>query len=179
MGQVLMALAMGALAAGGAALAQDGPPRGGPGGMMMRADTNGDGIVSRAEYQAQIDARFARRDADGNGRIDQGEDRRGPMARADGPPRPPAVDNGAPVAGVTPPPPAAGSPPPPPPAAANPPPPASEVGMTRDQVRARAMERFDRLDANRDGRLDPAEMQAAMPPRGARGGRPPAPAPAG
>lgn len=44
-----------------------GPPPG------MRADTNGDGVISRAEYDAQGAAMFARLDADHNGTITQAE----------------------------------------------------------------------------------------------------------
>lgn len=38
----------------------------GRGGMMARADTNGDGMISRAEYMAQAEARFARMDKNGD-----------------------------------------------------------------------------------------------------------------
>jgi len=56
--------------AGQAAPADQGAPRGGGrGGMMMRADTNGDGMISRAEFMAQADARFARMDKNGDGVI--------------------------------------------------------------------------------------------------------------
>ena len=62
-----------------------GPPPGGqpqaggpfPGGGehhgMMNADTNNDGVVSRAEYDAQSAAMFQRLDADGNGAISAAE----------------------------------------------------------------------------------------------------------
>jgi hypothetical protein len=139
MRKILEALALG-LAAAGAVAAQDMPR--GPGGMLMRADSDRDGLVTRVEYQAQLDARFAGMDANGNGKLDAGEGLRGPIGR---PGR------------STPPPPGATPPAPPP------------VGMTREAFRARALERFDRLDGNRDGRLDRTEIDAASPPRGEPG----------
>jgi len=42
-------------------------------GMMMRADTNGDGMISRAEFMAQAEARFARMDKNGDGVISADE----------------------------------------------------------------------------------------------------------
>jgi hypothetical protein len=50
--------------------------------------------------------------------------------------------------------------------------------MTRANALDRAAKRFDRLDANHDGKLDAAELAAARPMRGPRGGGdmpPPAP----
>ncbi len=44
-------------------------PGGRGGGMMMRADTNGDGMISRAEFIAASDQRFARLDKNGDGFI--------------------------------------------------------------------------------------------------------------
>jgi Ca2+-binding EF-hand superfamily protein len=46
---------------------QGGP--GGRGGMMMRADTNGDGKISRAEFTAMMEQRFTRLDKNGDGFI--------------------------------------------------------------------------------------------------------------
>ena len=54
---------------GGAAIASQDAPRGRGGGMMMRADTNGDSTISRAEFTAQAEARFARMDKNGDGFI--------------------------------------------------------------------------------------------------------------
>ncbi|GAA0330069.1 EF-hand domain-containing protein [Sphingomonas oligophenolica] len=60
----------GAAMAGQSAPADQAPGHGGHGrGMMMRADTNGDGMISRAEFMAQADARFARMDKNGDGVI--------------------------------------------------------------------------------------------------------------
>jgi hypothetical protein len=86
----ILTLALGA-SAFTAASAQDMPPRG-PGGAMMRADADGDGIVTRAEALAEAGARFDRIDANHDGRIDQTEltaiaDRRG--RRNGAPPAPP------------------------------------------------------------------------------------------
>ena len=43
------------------------------GGGMMRADTNGDGVISRAEYDASSAALFTRLDANNDGFITQDE----------------------------------------------------------------------------------------------------------
>jgi len=59
-----------ALASQAAPTGQDAP--GGPGrgaGIMMRADTNGDGKISQAEFTAMMDQRFARLDKNGDGFI--------------------------------------------------------------------------------------------------------------
>jgi hypothetical protein len=156
MTRFMIALAIGSAAIGGGALAQDRPDDGARrgGGMgMMRADANGDGVVTRAEYGAQVDARFARMDANGDGKIDGDETLRGRYARGgDAPPPPPPAPAGA---------------------GAAPPPPPPMLSGTRDQFRAAAMARFDRLDANRDGKIDAGEMQAMMVMRGARPGGPP------
>lgn len=72
-------------------VAQSGPgPRA---GQMMRADTNGDGVVTRAEVLAQAGARFDKLDANHDGKLDQSElsamgGRRGD-ARPDGATPPP------------------------------------------------------------------------------------------
>ncbi|WP_375380782.1 hypothetical protein [uncultured Sphingomonas sp.] len=154
-----------------------GPGRGGGGGggggagMMRMADANGDGIVTRAEYTAAVDARFDRMDRNHDGVLSpdempaRGEWRggRGGQGGADAPP-PPPPNALSPQATGTPPAPAytAGRPP-----------------ETRDQYRAAAMRRFDRMDTNHDGRIDQAEMAAPPPGRPMRGGMGDAPPPAG
>lgn len=145
--KLVMALALGTVAATGSAAAQDdvAPHRGGGMG-MMRADTNGDGVVTRAECTTQVDARFERMDANGDGRLDPDEMPRFGMRRG---------GRGTAPGGDMPPP-AGTTPPPPPPAGP----------MTRDQFRAMSMARFDRFDINRDGKLDASEM----PRFGGRGG---------
>ncbi len=61
-----------------AASQQDAPQRG-RGGMLMRADTNGDGVITRQEFMAASDARFARMDANKDGKLtaDERQGRRG------------------------------------------------------------------------------------------------------
>lgn len=64
--------------AGTAAVAQQG------GGMMARADANGDGIITHAEFMASATERFTRMDANNDGKL-SGDELRGPMAaRAQG-----------------------------------------------------------------------------------------------
>lgn len=163
---------------GGMAVAQsEAPPRWGGMG-LMRADTDHDGTVTRAEYLAQVDARFARMDTNGNGRLDPdelppgfgqpgfgqpGPGQRGPGQRGPGPwggdgPRGDAPPPSSPNAAVQ---------PPPPPSPARP-----MVGATRDQFRQLAMARFDRIDTNHDGRIDQNELPSR---RGSRPGFGPAP----
>ena len=74
MRKLFLAAAFAGTMTGAAALAgQAAPPAqgapGGRGGMMMRADTNGDGKVSLAEFTAVMDQRFARLDKNGDGFI--------------------------------------------------------------------------------------------------------------
>jgi hypothetical protein len=47
--------------------------------------------------------------------------------------------------------------------------------MTRDDAMAQADRRFDRMDANKDGRVDPTELTARRQPAGAPGAMPPPP----
>lgn len=161
MRRTILALALMASAAPAMAQMPDAPPPPPPGGpvraigaaMLMRADANGDGVITRDEAVAQSDMRFDRMDGDHDGTVSQGEmrasresmrammrDRRN--ADGDAPPPPP--------------PPAAGRDRGPPPE------------MTRGAARARAIQAFDRVDANHDGRVDRAEMarlrDRPMPP---------------
>lgn len=75
----LGSLFVGGLAASHLAFAQDdGPGRhfghGGPrGGMLMMADANKDGSVTKAELTAALEARFAKLDANRDGKIDQAD----------------------------------------------------------------------------------------------------------
>ena len=84
------------------AFAQDAPPpppggapmRGAGGGMMMRADTNGDGNISREEYLTQAGQRFDRLDANHDGKLTRDEleqvgGRMRQMRGGDMPPPPP------------------------------------------------------------------------------------------
>lgn len=68
----IIATALGAVAIGGASYAaqqvmQPGEPR------PMRGDTNGDGVVTRAEFLADAGQRFDRMDANKDGKIDAAE----------------------------------------------------------------------------------------------------------
>lgn len=80
------------------------------------ADTNRDGVVTRAEAIAAADALFARFDRNNDGKVsaDERPGRRG----------------------------------------------ANKPDMTREQFRERAIKRFERADANKDGQIDQAERQA-------------------
>ena len=69
MTKLFLAAALAGTMLGGAAMAAQDAPQGRGGGMMMRADTNGDGSISRAEFTAQAEARFARMDKNGDGFI--------------------------------------------------------------------------------------------------------------
>jgi hypothetical protein len=51
----------------------DGPGPGGPGGRAMRADANGDGIVTIEEQRAQAEKMFDYVDRNHDGRVDQAE----------------------------------------------------------------------------------------------------------
>ena len=56
------------------AFAQDAPPAPPRGeGMMMRADTDGDGVITRAEALAQAGQRFDRMDLNHDGRLTRDE----------------------------------------------------------------------------------------------------------
>ena len=84
---LVMSAGLGLAALAGAALADKGP------GMFGRADTNGDGFVSKEEFAAGRDKMFAKFDANSDGAIDQAEvdkareawkQRRAEKAQADG-----------------------------------------------------------------------------------------------
>lgn len=62
-----------AVVSAGSGIAQDAPPKGGHGRGLLRADTNGDGVVTKAEFDADNAKRFARLDANHDGRIDATE----------------------------------------------------------------------------------------------------------
>ncbi len=153
----------------GAPMRGPGRPGGGGGaGMMRMADANGDGIVTRAEYMAAVDARFDRMDRNHDGVLSPDEmpargGWRGGRGGADVPPLSPPNDLSTRETGT---------PPAPAYAAGRPP-------ETRDQYRAAAMRRFDRMDTNHDGRIDQAEMAAPPPGRPMRGGMGDAPPSAG
>jgi hypothetical protein len=104
---------------------QDRPMRG---DLFGKADTNNDGIITKAEFLADVDARFATLDANKDGKISKeerpggGEGRGGRMmGRAD------TDGDGA---------------------------------ISLAEQRAQATKRFDRVDANKDGKIDKAEGDA-------------------
>ncbi len=135
------------------------PGRGKMGGamgerMLARVDTNGDGLISKAENRAAVEARFARMDADKDGAIEAGE-RRGPgmgkrdgmgkdmggkrgegrrMARREG--RGPGGPGGMMLADTN-----------------------KDGAISRAEFDAMSAQRFARLDANQDGRLDAGELR--------------------
>lgn len=46
---------------------------GGKGKLFEKHDTNGDGVISKSEFLAKAEERFAKMDADGNGEISKEE----------------------------------------------------------------------------------------------------------
>jgi Ca2+-binding EF-hand superfamily protein len=84
---LVLSAGLGLTALAGAAMADKGQ------GMFGRADTNGDGFVSKEEFAAGRNAMFAKLDANGDGVVDQAEldkareawhQRRAEKAQADG-----------------------------------------------------------------------------------------------
>lgn len=148
-----------ALLAGSALFAQTppAPPR-----AMADADSNGDGAISHAEFLAAAEAHFARMDADHNGTISAAE-------AADGHRR---AMNAMSDAGRGSAPPPMGAAPGSPPLERMPRGGERRGGMmamidtdgdgriTRAEYDAATAQRFDRLDGNGDGVLDPTEQAA-------------------
>lgn len=124
-----------ALSLSGAALAQAPAPPPSP-GAPHPADADRDGVVTRAEALAEADRRFAAMDADRDGKVTRDERVafRETHGRAGSGPR---ADRDGRRGG--------------------------RVGgeMTQEQSRERAAALFDRTDANRDGRIDAQEREAA------------------
>ncbi|WP_157968753.1 MULTISPECIES: hypothetical protein [unclassified Sphingomonas] len=150
---ILLTLALATSGLAGVAQAQTAtppapvPPAPPPGAMMQRVDSNHDGVVSRAEALAEAGARFDAMDANHDGQLSDAERiayrdtmRSRWRARAGGEATPP--------------------PPPPPPPAATPAADARPPIARADYI-ARAAARFDRMDANHDGKLDPTEAASA------------------
>lgn len=65
-------LLMGGIAASQVAIAQPGPQKA-RGGMMMMADANKDGAITKAELTAALEARFAKMDVNKDGQITQAD----------------------------------------------------------------------------------------------------------
>ncbi|MCP3730693.1 hypothetical protein M9978_09660 [Sphingomonas sp. MG17] len=129
--------------------------RGGRGGgagmgerMLARVDTNGDGLISRAESRAAAEARFARIDADSDGAIEAGEGRGFRDGRGRGGGRF-GMRGGrgmqgmrlAMMADVN-----------------------KDGAISRAEYDAAAAQRFARMDANKDGKLDRADRPQRMAP---------------
>lgn len=135
--------------------------------MMARIDTNGDGMISKAENRAMVEARFARMDADKDGMVEAGEGRKGWGKRGEG--------RGGKAKGMR-----GGR--------------GGGAGMmmadtnkdgaiSKAEFDAMSAQRFAKLDTNSDGKIDATEMQAQRDKarakmkkmRAHRGHTPPAP----
>ncbi len=146
MRKTVLTLMLAASAITSAASAQTAPA---PSRPPMRQDANHDGIATRAEAIAQADARFAQMDTDHDGRVSGGEMQAYRAALHD---RMVASGRDVPV-------PAPGG--------------RKHDGMgrrmdpngdgsvTREEFEARALKRFDRIDANHDGTIDATERANA------------------
>lgn len=133
MRKVLLAAAGIAVLAGasGIALAQD-RDRDGHRGGLFQSDSNSDGVVTRAEFDAGRDSMFARLDANSDGQLAREEMRAGRHGRRGGGHRGAFMMRGAD---------------------------ANEDGqITRDEFLARPIEQFNRLDRNSDGVLSADEQ---------------------
>lgn len=140
MRKALLALAFaGSALAAAAAAAQTPPPPPGP----MAADADHGRVITRADYLADAARRFAQMDANHDGRVTPDErmayrDAMRDRRIADGAAPPPAPDGRHEGRGL-------GGP-------------GGGREITREDYMARAAERFDRMDANHDGRIDRTEM---------------------
>ncbi len=112
--------------------------------MMARVDTNGDGLISKAENRAMVEARFARMDADKDGMAEAGEARKGWGKRGEG--------RGGKAKGMR-----GGR--------------GGGAGMmmadtnkdgaiSKAEYDAQSAQRFAKLDTNSDGKIDATEMKA-------------------
>lgn len=110
----------------------------------MRADANHDGIVTREEVIADADRRFAAMDTDGDGKLSREEMRAARQARRAGGGAEGRLDRIRPASPTGEPHRRGGARPP----------------LTQQAFRDRALNMFDRADANHDGRVDAQEMQA-------------------
>lgn len=177
MRKILLAAALAGTTMAGLACAQTAPeaPRAAAAHGMGRADSDGDGRISKAEFIARADARFAKLDKNGDGQLSPDE-----MPQRAAPPPPPAGADA----------------PPPPPGAGGPMRERMREKMrsrmidrldtnhdgmiSRDEYRAEAAERFDRMDTNHDGFVDASERAAMRDRMGGmmrRGGDTPPPPP--
>lgn len=112
--------------------------------MMARVDTNGDGMISKAENRAMVEARFARMDADKDGTIEAGEGRKGMGKRGEGrggKAKGMRGDRGGGAGMMM--------------ADTN-----KDGAISKAEFDAMSAQRFAKLDTNSDGKIDAAEMQA-------------------
>lgn len=110
--------------------------------LFDRIDADRDGTISRAEYQAWVDQRFARLDPDGKGQVDAGDIANSPAVREKAQHRAERLIARYDRSG--------------------------SGTLTRADFEAREMERFDRLAAGGDS-IDRAAFQAAKARHGKRG----------
>lgn len=137
--------------------------------MLARVDTNGDGLISKAEHRAVVEARFARMDADRDGSVEAGEGRTGWGKRGEGRGGKAKAMRGGRGGGMM-------------MADTN-----KDGAISKAEFDAMSAQRFARLDTNKDGKIDATEMQAqrqkardAMQKmRERRGNTPPPPNPQG
>lgn len=153
MRKILFAAAgLAALGAAGLALAQgnDDGPRRGPFD-VFQADTNSDGVLTRAEFDAQRQSHFAQLDSNRDGQLTREEMRAGRPERAEGE-RGHRRGRGHGFGNAD----------------AN-----NDGNVTRDEFLAGPIAHFERLDANRDGVLsaDERPQRHARGERGQRGER--------
>ena len=141
-----------ATAACGFAQAQSGNESAGGRHGIFQSDSNSDGVLTRAEFDAGRAAQFARLDADNNGQLtreemragrgDRGEHRGRRGHRGRGPGGPGGLEG----------------------ADAN-----NDGNITREEFLARPIAMFERLDANRNGVIEASE-RPQRPERGAQNG---------
>lgn len=137
--------------------------------MLARVDTNGDGLISKAEHRAMVEARFARMDADKDGSVEAGEGRKGWGKRGEGRGGKAKAMRGGRGGGMM----MADT--------------DKDGAISKAEFDAMSAQRFARLDTNKDGKIDATEMQAqrqkardAMQKmRERRGNTPPPPNPQG
>jgi hypothetical protein len=109
--------------------------------MGPNADTDGDGFISRAEQTEAAGRRFDRMDANGDGFIDAAE-RKAMMDRMRARPTGNTIGGQDPLAGLD---------------------TDGDGKISKAEMAAQAMVRFDRLDADKDGKLSADERKAGRP----------------
>jgi len=114
---------------------------------IFQSDSNSDGVLTRAEFDAGRAAQFARLDADNNGQLTREEMRAGRGERGEHRGR--RGHRGGPGGGLQ-------------GADAN-----NDGNITRDEFLARPIAMFERLDANRNGVIEASE-RPQRPERGAQ-----------